>query len=101
MFESVELFPGMILSNEPGYYKQNEYGIRIENLVVVKENHEKKLYFENISWCPIEIDLIEVSMLDKIEKQWLNKYHENVYQKLEDYLEKEERIWLKKVTTAI
>ena len=101
MFESVELFPGMILSNEPGYYKQNEYGIRIENLVVVKENHEKKLYFENISWCPIEIDLIEVSMLDKIEKQWLNKYHENVYLKLEDYLEKEERIWLKKVTTAI
>ena len=101
MFESVELFPGMILSNEPGYYKQNEYGIRTENLLVVKENHEKKLYFENISWCPIELDLIEVSMLDKIEKQWLNKYHENVYQKLEDYLEKEERIWLKKVTTAI
>ena len=57
MFDSVELLPGMILSNEPGYYKENEYGIRTENLVVIKENNDKKLYFENISWCPIDLDL--------------------------------------------
>ena len=101
MFESVELLPGMILSNEPGFYKQNEYGIRTENLLIVKENRDKKLYFENITWCPIDLDLIEISLLDQIEKQWLNKYHEDVYKKLENYLKDEERAWLKKVTLEI
>ena len=101
MFDSVELLPGMILSNEPGFYKQNEYGIRTENLLIVKENRDKKLYFENITWCPIDLDLIEISLLDQIEKQWLNKYHEDVYKKLENYLKDEERAWLKKVTLEI
>ncbi len=101
MFDSVELFPGMILSNEPGYYKENEYGIRTENLVVIKENNEKKLYFENISWCPIDIDLIDSSMLDQIERHWLNEYHKKVYDTLEIYLENKEREWLKEVTSKI
>ena len=101
MFESVELLPGMILSNEPGYYKQNEYGIRTENIVIVKENHDKKLYFENISWCPIDLDLIEISLLDQIERDWLNKYHKKVYYTLQKYLEDEERDWLKEVTSAV
>ena len=101
MFDSVELLPGMILSNEPGYYKENEYGIRTENLIIIKENIDNKLYFENISWCPIDLDLIERNTLDKIEKQWLNKYHEEVYNKLESYLENNERLWLKKATYEI
>ena len=101
MFDSVELLPGMILSNEPGYYKENEYGIRIENLVVIKENNDKKLYFENISWCPIDLDLIESSMLDQIERNWLNKYHRKVYEKLHTYLDNQERDWLKKVTSEV
>ena len=101
MFESVDLLPGMILSNEPGYYKENEYGIRTENLIIIKENIDNKLYFENISWCPIDLDLIERNILDKIEKQWLNKYHEEVYNKLESYLENNERLWLKKATYEI
>ncbi len=101
MFDSVELLPGMILSNEPGYYKENEYGIRTENLVVIKENNEKKLYFENISWCPIDLDLIDSSMLDQIERHWLNEYHKKVYDTLEIYLENKERNWLKEVTSEI
>ncbi len=101
MFDSVELLPGMILSNEPGYYKENEYGIRTENLVVIKENNNKKLYFENISWCPIDLDLIDSSMLDQIEKHWLNTYHKKVYDTLEMYLENKEKDWLKKVTSEV
>ena len=98
---SHELKPGMVISNEPGYYKENEYGISTENLIIIKENIDNKLYFENISWCPIDLDLIERNTLDKIEKQWLNKYHEEVYNKLESYLENNERIWLKKATYEI
>ena len=101
MFDSVELLPGMILSNEPGYYKENEYGIRTENLVVIKENNDKKLYFENISWCPIDLDLIESSMLDQIEIHWLNKYHRKVYDTLHTHLDNQERDWLKKVTSEV
>ena len=101
MFDSVELLPGMILSNEPGYYKENEYGIRTENLVVIKENNDKKLYFENISWCPIDMDLIESSMLDQIERHWLNKYHRKVYEKLHTHLDNQERDWLKEVTAEV
>ena len=101
MFDSVELLPGMILSNEPGYYKENEYGIRTENLVVIKENNNKKLYFENISWCPIDLDLIESSMLDQIERHWLNTYHKKVYDTLEAYLENKEKDWLKEVTSEV
>ena len=101
MFDSVELLPGMILSNEPGYYKENEYGIRTENLVVIKENNDKKLYFENISWCPIDLDLIEISMLDQIEIHWLNKYHRKVYETLHTHLDNQERDWLKKVTSEV
>ena len=101
MFDSVELLPGMILSNEPGYYKENEYGIRTENLVVIKENNDKKLYFENISWCPIDLDLIDSSMLNQIERQWLNTYHKKVYDTLEMYLENKEKDWLKEVTSEV
>ncbi len=101
MFDSVELLPGMILSNEPGYYKENEYGIRTENLVVIRENNNKKLYFENISWCPIDLDLIDSSMLDQIERHWLNTYHKKVYDTLETYLENKEKDWLKEVTSEV
>ena len=63
MFPSVELLPGMILSNEPGYYKEGEYGIRIENIIVVKEDKENLLKFENISWAPIDKDPVSYTHL--------------------------------------
>ena len=101
MFDSVELIPGMILSNEPGYYKINEYGIRIENLMIVKEKSDDLLYFENLSWCPIDRDLIEKDLLSKQEINWLNKYHSNVFIKLNNFLNDKEKEWLKLVTEPI
>ncbi len=100
MFDSVELMPGMILSNEPGYYKLNEYGIRIENLILVKENNNN-LYFENLSWCPIDNDLIDKRLLNEKEIDWINKYHTNVYNYLSRYLNLNEDKWLKEVTKPI
>ncbi len=101
MFESVELIPGMILSNEPGYYKLNEYGIRIENLIIVKEDKNNNLYFENISWCPIEKDLINKNLLSKIEIEWINKYHLEVYNIFKKDLSIEELNWLRSATSPI
>ncbi len=95
MFDSIELVPGMIISNEPGYYKLNEYGIRIENLILVRENQNNMLYFENLSWSPIDRDLIRKDLLNKKEINWLNSYHKNVYDKLNTYLNDKEKKWLK------
>ncbi len=101
MFESVELIPGMILSNEPGYYKLNEYGIRIENLILVKEDSNNNLYFENLSWCPIDKDLIKKNLLDEKEIDWVNNYHSKVYNCLYESLSSKELEWLKKVTKPL
>ena len=90
----VKFLPGMIISNEPGYYKTNEYGIRIENLVNVKV-HGNKYKFETLTLAPIDRQLIETSLLSKNEIKWLNTYHEHVYIKLGKYLETKEKIWLK------
>ena len=83
----------MILSNEPGYYKKGSYGIRIENLVYVKKN-KKNLQFENLTLAPIEKDLINFKLLDKSEKNYLFKYHLNIYAKYYKFLDIKERKWL-------
>ncbi len=101
MFPSVELLPGMILSNEPGYYKEGEYGIRIENIIVVKEVKENELKFENISWAPIDRDLIDSSMLNHKELDWINSYHKKVYENLAKFLTLEEKDWLQNVTRPL
>ena len=89
----VKILEGMILSNEPGYYKKGSFGIRIENLVFVKKN-KKKIFFENLTLAPIEKDLINYNLLTKLEKTYLFKYHLNVYSKLSKYLSLNERRWL-------
>jgi len=89
----IKIQEGMILSNEPGYYKKGSYGIRIENLVFVKKV-KKKIYFENLTLAPIEKDLINFNLLNKLEKNYLFKYHLNVYSKLSKYLSPNERKWL-------
>ena len=89
----IKIQEGMILSNEPGYYKKGSYGIRIENLVFVKKV-KKKIYFENLTLAPIEKDLINFNLLTKSEKNYLFKYHLNVYSKLSKYLSPNERKWL-------
>jgi Xaa-Pro aminopeptidase len=89
----VKIQEGMILSNEPGYYKKGSYGIRIENLVFVKKD-KKKICFENLTLAPIEKDLINFNLLTKSEKDYLFKYHLEVYSKLSKYLSPNERKWL-------
>ncbi|MDC0445221.1 aminopeptidase P family protein [Candidatus Pelagibacter sp.] len=89
----VKIQEGMILSNEPGYYKKGFYGIRIENLVFVKKI-KKKVFFENLTLAPIEKDLINYDLLTKSEKNYLFKYHLDVYSKLSKYLSLNERKWL-------
>ena len=83
----------MILSNEPGYYKKNKFGIRIENLVFVKKN-KKQIVFENLTLAPIEKDLINFNLLTNFEKNYLFKYHLNVYSKISKYLNSKEKKWL-------
>ncbi len=89
----VKIKEGMILSNEPGYYKKNKFGIRIENLVYVKKKN-KKLFFENLTMAPIEKDLINFNLLTNFEKNYLFKYHLNVYSKISKYLSSNEKKWL-------
>ena len=101
MFESSELLKGMILSNEPGYYKLNEYGIRIENLVLVRQNDNDLLFFENLSWCPIDRDLINKDLLNEKETQWINQYHKKVFVKLSTYLNHKEKKWLELATEPL
>ncbi len=83
----------MILSNEPGFYKKGKYGIRIENLIFIKKN-KNLLQFENLTLAPLEKDLIDFKQLTKDEKDYLFKYHLDVYLKLSPYLKLNEKKWL-------
>ena len=89
----IKIIEGMILSNEPGYYKKNKFGIRIENLVYVKKIKEK-IFFENLTLAPIEKDLVNFELLSSLEKNYLFKYHLNVYSKISKYLNFNEKKWL-------
>ena len=91
---------GMIVSNEPGYYEKNKFGIRIENLIFVKKNN-KKMSFENLTMAPIEKDLIIQKDLNSIEKTWLNNYHKTVFKNLIKFMNKIEAIELQKACSAI
>ena len=89
----VQLKEGMILSNEPGFYKKNDFGIRIENLVFIKKI-KSKLNFENLTMAPIDVDLINFKLLNKKEKTYLFKYHFEVYNNISPFLVKSEKKWL-------
>lgn len=99
---SVELEPGMILSNEPGYYEEGKYGIRLENLIYVKKSKKENfLEFENLTLYPFEIDLIDKKFLNLEQILWVNNYHKKVYKKLNPVLEYDLRNWLKLETREI
>ncbi|MBI1366739.1 MAG: M24 family metallopeptidase [Alphaproteobacteria bacterium] len=104
---SQALKPGMIISNEPGYYKAGEFGIRIENLVVVTppqpiEGGEREMMgFETITLAPIDLNLVVPALLTETERHWLNKYHARVRQTLTPFLSKEDAAWLAEATRAI
>ena len=90
---SVKIQEGMILSNEPGYYEKGKFGIRIENLIYAIKV-KKKLIFKNLTLAPIEKDLINFKLLTKKEKDYIFKYHFEVYSKLSPLLNKKEKRWL-------
>ncbi|MEO1171980.1 MAG: aminopeptidase family protein P [Myxococcota bacterium] len=104
---TVALEPGMICSNEPGYYKPGAYGIRIENLVVVTKAEEipgaerEMLGFETLTLAPIERRLIEPSLLTAAERRWLNTYHARVCEQLAPLVDHETAKWLREVTREI
>jgi len=103
----VPLKAGNVLSNEPGYYRAGEYGIRTENLIVVEEDTElsseefKFLKFETLTMCPVDLNLVEPSLMTEKEKEWLNDYHRTVQDKLSPHLSDEEKEWLKNETRPI
>jgi len=92
-FNSVKMQKGMVLSNEPGYYKKNKFGIRIENLVYINQVR-KKLFFKNLTLVPIEKDLINFSLLTHRERIYLFNYHFEVYSKISPFLNRSEKRWL-------
>ena len=83
----------MILSNEPGFYKEGKFGIRIENLLYIKKE-KRKLIFKNLTLAPIEKDLINFNKLNNDEKNYLFNYHLEVYTKISKYLNGDEKKWL-------
>ena len=83
----------MIVSNEPGFYLENNFGIRIENLVYIKEANNS-LNFVNLTFAPIDNDLIDFKMLSNLEKDYLFKYHLETYSKISPFLNNNERKWL-------
>ncbi len=103
---TVALEPSMILSNEPGYYKEGHFGIRIENLIIVTPSQRAgeerdMLEFETITFAPIDTRPIEVSLLDDDELSWINSYHEEVYEKISPKLSGDDLTWLKQATKPI
>ena len=97
---TVILQEGMVVSNEPGYYEKNNFGIRIENLIYVKKVRQKK-YFDNLTMAPIDKELIDIKILNLDEKNWLNNYHKKVFDSLKKFMNKKEVIELKKSCSAI
>ena len=89
----VKIKEGMILSNEPGYYEKNKFGIRIENLIYV-EKKNNNVFFKNLTFAPIEKDLINYKLLTTKEKNYLLKYHLDVYSNISKYLNLKEKKWL-------
>ncbi|MEO1251118.1 MAG: aminopeptidase P family protein [Pseudomonadota bacterium] len=101
------LLPGMILSNEPGFYKEGAFGIRIENLIVVKKaqtpdgGDRAMLEFETMTMAPINLDLVDASLLSDDERGWLNAYHQSVREQIMPLVPADVQAWLKDATRAI
>lgn len=97
--------PGMIVSNEPGFYKAGAHGIRLENLVLCQEaestEYGRFLNFETLTVVPFDLDAVDVTLLDSKEKQLLNEYHSRVYNELSPYMTEEEKVWLENATRTV
>jgi Xaa-Pro aminopeptidase len=95
----------MLCSKEPGLYREGDYGIRIENLIITVQAEETEFdtfyAFETVTLCPIDLDLVDVTLLTLEEKAWLTSYHATVYEKLSPFLTDDEKDWLRHETRAI
>ena len=96
----------MILSNEPGYYREGAFGIRIENLIVVEAAAEMgdkrdQLSFETLSWVPIDRRLVDTTMMASWEIEWLDTYHKNVREKIGPHVDGADRDWLEAATQPL
>lgn len=103
---NVPLQPGMVISNEPGIYRDGKHGIRIENLVTVTEYKTTQFGqffgFMNLTLCPYERELIDVSILSDEELEYINEYHKTVFENIQSHMKtEEEKAWLKKATAEI
>ena len=102
---NVPIKPGMLLSNEPGFYKNGEYGIRLENIILAKEHgvseHGKFLGFETVTFAPFELEAVDFGLLTEKEVEWLNCYHEAVYEALAPHLDDGEKAWLREETRKV
>ena len=95
---SSKLLKGMILSNEPGIYRQNEHGIRIESVMLTIPQKSSHMAFETLTLCPLDASLILDNDLSQEQQNWLNDYHQKVSKTLSPYLQGDELEWLKKNT---
>lgn len=103
-FNTVPLQKNMLVTNEPGYYKNNEYGIRIENVMMVEACEGElshMLRFRTVTLVPIDKKLVKISALSSLEIEWINNYHGFVYQELSHLIDKENQEWLRVATDPI
>lgn len=97
----------MIVSNEPGYYKTDAYGIRIENLLIVTPPHpieggeREMMGFETLTLAPIDLDLVDPALLTSEELSWLNDYHARVWEVVSPQVDKDTRVWLEQATRPV
>jgi Xaa-Pro aminopeptidase len=103
--EHHQLEEGMVITDEPGIYEDGKFGIRIENEFVVRKGVQNKygqfMYFETITFAPIDLDGIDPEEMSRDEREWLNHYHEQVYEKIGPHLTEDERKWLKEYTRPV
>ena len=104
-FSDVEFKEGMIVSNEPGFYKEGKFGIRIENLILVKNSELKAdnsfLEFETLTFVPIDRRLISISLLDNYELEWINNYHSQCWKRAKELVTAPTKAWLKTMTRPL
>ena len=103
--EHHQLEEGMVITDEPGIYEDGEFGIRIENEFIVRKGVQNKygqfMHFETITFAPIDLDGIDPEEMSRDEREWLNNYHKDVYEKIGPHLTEDEREWLKEYTRSI
>ncbi len=103
--DSYQFEDGMIITNEPGIYIAGSHGVRLENELLVRKGEENEygqfMYFETITFVPFDLDALNADMLTEEERDWLNAYHEKVYELISPHLEAEEKEWLKTYTRKV